>query len=69
VFFRDDLKAAQRRAIVQLDKRKILRIAPGSHPALDLIASTGSVRCKASFTVVRESCAMFQIKRLLQTFA
>src|SRR6185369_12960741 len=34
--FRDDLKVAQTRAIVQLDKREILRIAPGSHPALDL---------------------------------
>jgi len=29
-------KIAQGRAIIQLDKRKIFRIASGSHPALDL---------------------------------
>ena len=35
---RDDLKIAQAGAIVQLDERKIFRIAPRPHPALDLNA-------------------------------
>src|SRR5436190_24028363 len=36
--FRDDLKTAQTRSVVQLDERKILRVAAGAHPALDLDA-------------------------------
>src|SRR4029453_1156531 len=33
---RDNLKTAQGRAVIQLDKRKILGIAAGPHPALHL---------------------------------
>src|SRR6266576_2651487 len=36
--FRDDLKTAQTRTVVQLDERKILRVAPSADPALDLHA-------------------------------
>src|SRR5438128_4270147 len=32
----DDLKIAQAGAVVQFNERKILRITPGPHPALDL---------------------------------
>src|SRR5881275_561592 len=32
--FGDDLKTAQTRTVVQLDERKILRVAAGPHPAL-----------------------------------
>jgi len=33
---RDDLQTAKRRAVVQFDKREILRIPPGTNPPLDL---------------------------------
>src|ERR1051326_6868048 len=36
--FRDDLKIAQTRTVVELDEGKILRVAPSAHPALDLYA-------------------------------
>src|SRR2546423_14056012 len=36
--FRDDLKTAQTRTVVQLDERKILRVPAGADPAPDLDA-------------------------------
>jgi len=45
--FRDDLKIPQARAVVHLDKRKIFRIAPRPHPALDLnrVDRRGALQC------------------------
>ena len=39
---RDDLKIAKGRTVIQLDKREIFRIAPRSHPALNLNCRDGS---------------------------
>ncbi len=39
---RNDLQIAQTRAIVQFDERKIFRIAPSPHPAID---QDGTYRC------------------------
>jgi len=36
ILLRDDLEIAQRRAVIQLDKRKVFRISPRPDPALDL---------------------------------
>ena len=53
---RDDLEIAQRRAVVQFDERKILRITPGPHPALDLNRINWARRiCSASLIDVGES--------------
>src|SRR6476646_9345966 len=34
IVLRNDLKIAQRRAVIQLDKRKVFRLAPRAHPSL-----------------------------------
>src|SRR5438034_472477 len=65
----DNLQIAQRRSIVQLDERKILRIAPGPHPPLHLngIDWRGALQC--IFDGYWRTLRHVNDKRFLQTFA
>src|SRR5262245_21571987 len=52
IFLRNDLKIAQRGAVIQLDERKILRIAAGAHPSLDAYSIK---RCHALQCILNRS--------------
>ena len=59
--FRNDLKVAQARAIVQFYERKIFRIAPGPHPSLN---QNRIDRCSALQSILDRN----RRKRLIHTF-